>query len=607
MIDGREAVILKEGRRYAGYTRDGDDGYSRVRYEARILRRLDGSVPAPRVLWESDLSGHYMVLMSALPGTTLQQWMVQRMPVYSLNGADWQEYALACEDVIGRLSAAVDGIAAAGLTHGDIHPQNILVDPETLEIGLVDFETATAYGSTPTREINAPGYRIPSDLAPEHLDRFAITKVITDILTGTVEHEDITTEQYNGALPALLDRLAAENGAVPPALRRLVARRTQLLESFGIAGEVVDPPARGHFIDRLRADLPTILTAARSRLGHRPTHFDAFEDDLSGLGLGLAGHALALDTADHPSLIADIMSEARHTDRVGLFDGLCGSVYSLLALGAESEAATLLEGRDLLNDALGPRIFDGVAGILLAALESEAHPTVAKLLSGDLERDIGDFARRYLAEPERFRTAHDLRTNNLTLQRSGLMYGDLGYGWLFAAAHRRFGDPLFAEAMNSAMRAELRGYALHPSGGLQYQDSGRLLPYLATGSAGFGVVLQSVERDLLDPGVAAALADLLTACTPAFSVGCGLFNGYAGLFYGANGLRRFMGLDETPLTELDAAVGGLGVRTSFKAWAVPGDGNFRLTTDLATGSSGIIHAANMIAAGDYRLLPPLQT
>ncbi|WP_146251080.1 class III lanthionine synthetase LanKC N-terminal domain-containing protein [Nocardia tenerifensis] len=607
MIATGEEVVVKEGRRHAGYTRDAADGHARIRHEAEVLRRLAGAEATPRVVWEGDVGGHYMVALSKMVGMTLERWIVLNMPLYSSLPKDWQEYASRCNQIVNRLIDAVAGINAADVVHGDIHPQNILVDPSNLSIAIIDFETATSLVGMLTRAINAPGYTVPDEIETSHADRYAITKLITDMLTARVEHEDITDERYNWALPVLLEQISAKNGSAPAAMLQMIETRRRILVDIGLHEKSDIEPPVANFIAKLRADMPAVMAASQSRFGHLPVHYSVFEDELSGVGLGFAGHAIALYPERDESLIIGITNEAQRSTRVGMFDGLCGSVYGLLRLGAETDAVALIDGVDLLGSAPSMRVFDGAAGILIAALKAEAYGAVVKKISSNLQRDIGEVARQYLAATGMDHKVRSIRTNRFVLQNSGLMYGDLGLAWLFAEAYIRFGSTLFIDAMNHALMSELRSYEFTPGGGLQFEDNGRLLPYLATGSAGFGVVLHDIPADLVNPAVSAVIPDLITACAPTFSASCGLFNGYSGLFYGRNGLKKFMGADLAPLADLDTSVRAMAVYTSFEAWAVPSDENFRVTTDFATGASGIIHVANMVRSGYYGLLQPLQT
>jgi serine/threonine protein kinase len=605
-ISTGKQILVKEGRRHAGYTSDGDDGYDRLVGEAQVLRKLNGAGASPHLVWEGELSGHYFVAISRHTGVTLQRWLASNMPIYDQSYQAWEEYACSCEIIVGHLIDAVSELSAAGIIHGDLHPQNILVDPGTMAIGLVDFETAGPISRLTTRGINAPGYARLEKISPVDIDLFAITTIVTDLLTGRVEHEDITASRYNWAIPAFLERLES-NGSIPAPVLRLVSLRQKMLRSFGLSAIGADLPPPAEFLVRLEEDLPKIAATARERCGHLPMHYEAFEDNLGGLGLGPAGQVLAYNGRPDEAVIHDLIEGAENTHRTGLFDGLCGSVYALLAVGAEDEAQALLGDTDIVGGANSLRIFDGIAGILLAALKMESYPTIVKIIVDDVEKSIVTIARQYLTSSAPPKARIDVRTNRFVEQSSGLMYGELGMAWLFAEAYKRFGGMLFLDALNQALFKELASYELDPRSGLQYRDNGRLLPYLATGSAGFGVVLHDLDTGIIDPSIVAVVDGLIRASSPSMSTGCGLFNGYTGLFYGANGLRKFIGKDCQPLSELEAVVRGFAVPTSSEMWAVPCDENLRITTDLATGVSGIIHTVNMVAQNYYGMLRPLQT
>ncbi|WP_280404445.1 phosphotransferase [Nocardia brasiliensis] len=607
MIDTARKIVLKEGRAHAGLTADGRDGYQRIRHETMALQQIADIGVGPEVLWHGDVAGRYFLAVADVGETTLQSWIVSNIPLYSTDHGVWNRYALQCKLIVDNLLVCVAALRLRGVVHADLHPRNVIIDAESFETTLIDFETARVAPNDMMTGVNAPGYRPPRSLPKEREDEYAVAQIITYMLTARTEHADITPNRDNWAVPALLEQLGDIHGRLLEAVTDLVAVRATLVDSMQAGSEwrpnPVEPPE--NFIGALSQDLPATMAAAVARFGRQPVHFDALEDDLHGIAFGSPGNCLALLGSGCPVGAATLLADLENTRRVGLFDGVCGTVYALVASGDVGAALQVLRGTRLFEKAHGWRIFDGKPGLLLAALRMSAHPDVMALLVPDIERELEQLARRYLSDRNFLDTKHTAKTNRTIDQNSGLLFGDLGLAWVFADAFQYYGRPSYLNAMNEAMVRELERYSVDAEGRLQFKQESRLLPYLATGSAGFGVVLSNISSELVTPSVTEHIDSLIAAASPVFSVNCGLFNGYAGLVYGSNGLRSFSKLPKIDATELNQMVRGMAVRTSFDTWAIPGDLNLRITTDFATGSSGVVHAANLMARNDYGLLPRL--
>jgi len=75
------------------------------------------------------IDGTYFITQEYFEGTTLDKYTTERNPI-SLEDF----FTIACS-----LIRAVDKVHEAGIIHGGIKPHNILIDPDTLEIRLIDF------------------------------------------------------------------------------------------------------------------------------------------------------------------------------------------------------------------------------------------------------------------------------------------------------------------------------------------------------------------------------------------------------------------------------------------------------------------------------------
>jgi hypothetical protein len=190
---------------------------------------------------------------------------------------------------------------------------------------------------------------------------------------------------------------------------------------------------------------------------------------------------------------------------------------------------------------------------------------------------------------------------NLAGHRPGLMHGASGTALFFIRLYEHSGDDGLLDLAEAALRVDLERSVLKDDGTLQTDDGPRTLPYLAAGSAGIGLVLRDYLAHRPDSDLADRMIPITRAAEPEVIVQAGLFMGRAGLLaFLARERDRTVG-EPDRRAHLDRAMRRHMRLLSWHALpyrghlAFPGDQLARLSTDLATGSAGILlalHAAH---------------
>lgn len=124
------------------------------------------------------------------------------------------------------------------------------------------------------------------------------------------------------------------------------------------------------------------------------------------------------------------------------------------------------------------------------------------------------------------------------------------------------------------------------------------------GSAGFGIVLPGIPRNLWPVEVTENVSALTAACDAHGCVFPGLFNGMAGLQLGRAGLFHAAGVanpSQEPRSVLTDALDLFTFNLDGTA-VVQGDGGGRITTDLATGGGGVLLALRGLSTGIFDLI-----
>jgi hypothetical protein len=87
-----------------------------------------------------------LLVLERVPGITLDVWAAER----EISPAAFLEIATQLADTLAR-------IHAMRLVHGNVTPRHVLVEPDTLQTHLVDFEAAQAIGAARTLKRSGPG------------------------------------------------------------------------------------------------------------------------------------------------------------------------------------------------------------------------------------------------------------------------------------------------------------------------------------------------------------------------------------------------------------------------------------------------------------------
>lgn len=574
--DGGELVVLKEARPHAGLTYDGADAVRRLRHERDMLQRLAGIAAVPRLAGYFALGEHEFLAMQFVQGTRLGTALFRRYPLIALVGeeGDVDDYTRWALRTLARIEEVIADIHRRGIVYGDLHLGNVILRRDD-SVVLIDHEAAFPVGQRRRPAVAAPGFLAPADRTGFDLDDYALA-----VLRLTMFLPLPTLLQLDPGKAGHFAGIIAEHFPVP---------ETWLKDAVAVIAPD-QPPCR----PTLRPDRPgwqeartsitrAILAAATPKREDRLFPGDIAQFSTGGLNLahGAAGVLYALEVTgagrfpEHEEwLLHRTRPDAEADLRPGLYDGLHGIAYVLNHLGHTPEALRLL-ATDLPGnwDNSGHDLYGGLSGIGLNLLHFAR-------LTGDLPlRQAAHRVAALLAG--RYRSAHGDRR-----APAGLMFGASGPALLFITLYEDDGDPAYLDLAATALRHDLNQCVTPPGGCVQVDQGWRLMPYLAEGSIGIGLVLRRYLKHRHDADFATTLQGIRRTARVSFYAQPGLFNGRAGALplltdtpeHAAPQIRR-LAWHAMPHQ------GGL---------AFPGDQLLRLSADLATGAAGILLALGAV-------------
>lgn len=606
-------VVLKEARPHAGLSADGSDAVTRLYHERGILERLAGVEAVPEALDFFTIGEHKFLAMELIEGESLNQALVQRCPVVgtSVTEAAAAGYARWAMNVYANVERAIAEIHQRGVVYNDLHPSNIILraadlgegDDSGVRVALVDFEIAGDMETDPKPSLGAVGFAAPDRRGAER-DRHALACLqlalflplepilglepakAADLADVVAEIFPVPRHWLDGAVEVIADKVESQTRPTRPR-PRVEPDPARWPDLRGSVAEGILASATPDREDRL---FPGDIAQFRTGGGHNLAH-------------GAAGVLYALDVTgsgrhpDHEEWLVRQVEKPSPGTRLGFYDGLHGIAYVLAHLGWHDEAVTILD--ICLSErweSSGDDLYSGLAGMGL----NFAH--LAGITGDPALHDAALRATRLVSD--RLGSVEDVpETSGGRHPYAGLLRGSAGRALLFIRMYERTREVGLLDQAAIALRQDLRrcvrrdeGRTGDEGGQLHVDEGWRTMPYLDGGSIGIGLVLRRYLAHREDDELARAEQGIRLAASSIFYAHSGLFGGRAGMvLYLSDGRRPGV-----------PAAGDTGDQVRRLDWhgltfqdhlAFPGHQLLRLSTDLATGSAGVLLALGA-ALGD---------
>lgn len=608
-------VVLREARPYAGLDAAGRDAVQRLERERDILEKLAGTGVVPELYDRFTCWEHHFLAEEHVEGQTLGKTIAARFPLIHPDPteSDIAEYTAWALDVLDHVRRCLLIMHDHGIVFGDLHPNNIMIRPDG-EIRFIDLEVASYSTDDQPPVLGAPGFVPPDGRSGPAADRYALACLRVSVFMPLTSVFALD--------PGMVDMLV-----------EAVARRFPVPESYAaevlvelgpVAPEKIDAEVRprgrvGALADALDAggaDWPAvrasvhrgILASATPDRDDRLFPGDVHQFLHNGLGFayGAAGVLYALARtgagrfADHEQWLVHAVHKGLCNESVGFYDGLHGIAYTLDELGRGEDAIAVLELASTASlDSVSTSLFGGLAGIGLNLLHFAARTGDAAWYARAL--DVADRLIDCAGRPGP-EGSDDAVTGR---PRAGLMHGPSGQALFHIRLFEATGDRQFLDLAETALRRDLDATVSVGDRTIQMDEGWRVMPYVATGSAGLGLVLNEFLAHRDDETFATALEGIRRAATPEFIICPGLFNGRAGLIAFLARLRDTGrgGADDGPVIERHLRRQAWHVVAYRGHLAFPGDQLLRLSMDLATGSAGILLAIAAAVGRDHSVFP----
>ncbi|MEV6329054.1 class III lanthionine synthetase LanKC [Streptomyces sp. NPDC051909] len=650
--DGDRKVVLKEARPYTNPNpRRDHDAVDILAREWTFLNRLDGTGFFPAPLAKFTHWEHHFVAESFAEGSDIRSVLLERNPL-ARPGFDVEQskdFLRIFLTVFRSLARAVRAAHGRHVVLGDLTAANLLIDPDTHEVTIVDLEACRLADDAPDADAHAPdegtdaakhGLAQPVELftpgfsLSRHIyqtfgyegDLFALATTMAyfvfpiaamsylraDVLDSYRLH--LADLGWPPSLHTLITDLAAARIGLPEVLDALADPEALIDQVREPAPRTVDPAPLAEAADGVAAFITAAADTARATL-FPADPFTHVTNPLS-LGFGAGGVLWALHASGHevrPEWRAWLREQVAGIDPQaypdGLMSGLAGIAWAADTLGLRTEARDLLDQAvrrtgDAGHEAADHTFYYGLAGLGMTSLRFHLYGP---------ERDPAHLAAARACAEALHATAHHDGPHAYWLNAfspgkplTGLGFGQAGPALFLLRMHQVTGEERHRRLGRAALDWEMaHARPLDDDGGpLMFEHEGTMEPYLEVGSAG-------VLRVLLRYGDLDAARTVLRGLDVGHSVLPGLSFGMSGIADALLDAAEFTGdarFRETALRQLDH------VRQVFlfepeprfriprdpagpAPLGVPGEGLLRCATDYLTGSAGVLRVLHRLRHG----------
>jgi len=607
-----QTVVIKEARPFVNVTRSNtQDSVATLRSEAGILKKLEDTGYVPKVVdlfqeWE-----HVFLVQEYVEGLPLSSYRaLNDVALVLQNDTSPERVKRFCDqlyEITEKLIRALQAFHREGIVIGDLSPHNIMVNTETLELKIIDFEAARQLGESGSSgwTVFTPGFASSSrlsgtDLSPQD-DFYSLGSVIYSIVLPVQELFGLKPEAGE-----LFINEITEDFGLPPSVKELifalldadVDRALTVIELAKRDGPGLSPVmdrkiVKSAEISRMIDGIANyILSKAKLTREDRlwPSDYRLFSTNPLSIAYGALGTALFLKTAlgEVPATIRQWIQErplSLEAYPPGLFVGLSGIAWVLQELRLQDQARRAIDlafQSPLLFD--GPDLFYGAAGTGLASLYFFRRTGEGRFLAK--ARELGDSLISKAASEDN----GCYWTNVDGIAYLGYAHGGSGIALFLLYLHLATGDPKYLPYATAGLEYEIS----HASIGPDQMAWGRVKgdsqesPYWRLGTSGVGSALIRFHAILGDSRYKELAEKAASSVAGKYTVLPSQFMGLSGIgeflidMYYFTGERKYLGeafkrAEGVFLFQIQRPEG----------IAFPGEELLKICTDYGTGSAGI--------------------
>lgn len=617
---GRE-VVIKEARPFIVTT---EDAVALLKKEHKILSKLAHTGVAPQPVdffrdWE-----HYYLVQEFITGSSLAHYSARNNVVLFTHPTldDTRKFYDAFKTIFVQLARYLKILHENGIIFSDLSPNNIVVLRDTLEIKLIDFESAFEAGEDNPILLYTPGFAYIDQMqgvaSTSASDCFAIGAIMHFFLTPvnqmwmihpkarytfvrSVAKDIGFPEAIADLITALIDKESSKRPTTEQVIEVLEREHPPSTPHFSAAGPEADPTYREYVKGVVEYILSVASYDRKDRLF--PADGKVFGTNPLNLAHGACGVAYAINRMEGrvpEPVLGWILERNKHPSLYppGLYIGLSGIAWGLLEIGLREEAKeTLLSTHDhpMLYD--GFDIYYGAAGWGLANLRFFSEFQDELFLRK--AEEAGAFLCR-TAQQDEERGLYWKDGEGVPL---GYGYGASGVSLFLLYLYLASGGEEYLDTGIKALDFDLSHGMANLEDGLSWPravgKSSIVYPYWQYGAAGIGHAVLRYHKLLDEERYREVLEKIYTETDRKYAVFPGQRLGLSGIGEFLLDMHLFLG-DRRYLDSAYKIATGVSLFKIEKPQGIafPGDMLRRISCDYLTGSAGVGHFLHRLVTGE---------
>jgi Protein kinase domain len=144
--------VIKEARPFTAVYGSDSDAVGRLHHEYQMLRRCEAIPEVVRAYGIERLWNHWYLIEEYVDGVTLEEAIADRRGRLTP-----RSYAAWAQDILAKVSSALELIHGHGVVLGDVHSKNILLTEDD-DVRIIDLEAAFPIERRRTFIVGAPGF-----------------------------------------------------------------------------------------------------------------------------------------------------------------------------------------------------------------------------------------------------------------------------------------------------------------------------------------------------------------------------------------------------------------------------------------------------------------
>lgn len=583
--------VLKEGRSKAGIDSNYEDGFSRIKHEAKILEKLQDSPYVVNFKEYFTVWIHDYLVEEYLPYENLGDYITNNFPFHGSN----LEYVNVIKKIACNLVKAIEDIHSRGIAVGDLQPDNVLID-ENKNVILIDFEQANRKKEKYNPGLKTTGFVDFDVHTYAEADWIAVYKTIRHAFLPIINIDELSNNASESYQDQNLKKYEPEVYNLLMTFKEKCYQKVDLEEKI-LAEEVppsIDSSNLEDAIVKLRKGIIHNLDFKSKRLlkGDIAQYSSStgMLNVLNGaVGLGLIFSDLDKDTQtqflkwcsqNEENILRSVQKDP------GLFTGTAG-IGSIIYSHIDKDLGRKLIDEIDYHETLSLSLKDGLAGIGLALLAlNQVEPQI--------------FRREKIKE-----IAQIINDKFDECAISGLLDGKLGLLLFLEKAGLYLQDSSLMLSVESKINRFIKNELKQTKQGLYLMDEiqSTYLPYLNSGSAGLEIVILEFIKNGLDIKNGKKLVNALSSTNDVkLTYMNGIFDGFCGLMLADLAAKNY---NYANALEKKADLLNNYLVIKKDEILVPGRHGLKNSMDLDSGALGVLLTLQGIIKNDWSQWLPI--